>query len=226
VREAAAPPTTSLNAYDLYLLARAQLVLRLPDSVRKSVDLMEQAVRLDPKFARAHAHLGASLLFLRTMNEEATNEESSAWLRRAEVAIHEALALDPDLSEAYDAYGNLLRDTGRPGAEEAYKRAIELNSNNASAWHDYSVFLGNVAKRPSASAREIERSLALDPRQPVTWANYLNWVASKGQARYEQELARAIRTVGDMPGAVGRLTTGNSRGSCPSIGRCRGVSMR
>lgn len=205
VGETAAPPTTSLNAYDLYLLARTQLALRLPESVRKSVELMEQAVRLDPSFARAHAHLASSLLFMRMMDADAAKEERDAWLRRAEVAIHHALALDPGLSEAYDAYGNLLRDTDRPGAEEQYKRAIELNSNNAAAWHDYAVFLTNVADRPEESARATERSLELDPRQPVTWANYLAKVASQGQARYEEQLARAVRTVGDMPGAIERF---------------------
>jgi hypothetical protein len=39
----------------------------------------------------------------------------------------------------------------------------------------------------------------------VTWANYLDSVSRKGRARFEAELARAIRTVGDMPGAVDRF---------------------
>jgi adenylate cyclase len=53
-------PTTDLNAYDLYLLAKAQLVLRTPDGMQKSVDLSRQAVELDSGFARAQAHLATS----------------------------------------------------------------------------------------------------------------------------------------------------------------------
>ena len=142
----ATPPTTDLKAYDLYLLARTQLAMRTPESIQKSVELMEQALALDPNFARAHAHLAASLLFKRAYDSNSAAED--ALMRRAETSIHRALALDPNLSEAYDAQGNLLSITGRPGAEEAYRRAIELNPNNASAWHDYAVFLGNVAQRP------------------------------------------------------------------------------
>jgi hypothetical protein len=200
----APPPTTDLKAYDLYLLARTQLAMRTPESIQKSVELMEQAIALDPNFARAHAHLAASLLFKRVYDSNSAAEDTL--MRRAETSVHRALALDPNLSEAYDAQGNLLSITGRPGAEEAYRRAIELNPNNASAWHDYAVFLGNVAQRPDESTRATIRSLELDPRQPVTWANFLmHVVETQGRERFEAEYARAMRTVGDMPGATFRF---------------------
>jgi TolB-like protein/tetratricopeptide (TPR) repeat protein len=198
-----APPTNNLDAYDLYLLARTQVALRTPSSCLKSVSLAEQAVSIDPKFARAHALLAQSLLFTRMF--EFDPRRSQEYLDRAEASIYKALALDPKLSEAYDAQGNLLRDTGRPGVEEAYKRAIELNPNNASAWHDYAVYLGNSASRQAESRRATERSLALDPRQPITWANYLMSVVPEGRKHFEEEYARAVRMVGDMPGALLRF---------------------
>ena len=68
------------------------------------------------------------------------------------------------------------------------------------------VFLGNVAQRPDESTRAMIRSLELDPRQPVTWANYLAYVLkTQGRERFEAEYARAMRTVGDMPGATFRF---------------------
>ncbi|HQR49633.1 MAG TPA: hypothetical protein PL152_09860, partial [Steroidobacteraceae bacterium] len=199
-----APPTTDLNAYDLYLLARAQLVLRTPEGIQKSLDLSRQAVALDPSFARAHAHLATSILFY-TMFFDPPQVERAANLRAAESAVHRALAIDPDLSEAHQAYAMLLRDTGQPGAEEEYRKALDLNPNNAAAWHDYAVFLGNFPKREAESARATARSLELDPRQPSTWANYLGYVQRKEPARLPAELERAIRTVGDMPGALMRF---------------------
>jgi adenylate cyclase len=198
-------PTSDLNAYDYYLLARTQLALRLPETIRKSVELAQQAVERDPKFARAYAQLASSLIFLQMLDRTADPDEAQADLRRAEAAIHQALALDPKLSEAYGALANLQRETGRPGAEDSYKHAIDLNPNNAAAWHDYSVYLSNFANRPEESIRATARSLELDPRQPVTWANYLDHVAHEGRARFEAELTRAIRSVGDMPGAVARF---------------------
>jgi TolB-like protein/tetratricopeptide (TPR) repeat protein len=203
VMDSPAAPTTNLNAYDLYLLARTQLGLRTVDSMRKSVELMERAVELDPKFARAHAHLAASLLFARSYEVDPKRDQE--FLERAQASIYRALALDPKLSEAYDAQGNLLRDTAQPGAEDAYKRALALNPNNAAAWHDYAVFLGNNSDRRAESKRATARSLELDPRQPVTWANYLTGVRAEGRQRFEAELARAIRTVGDMPEATARF---------------------
>ena len=97
------PPTTDLSAYDLYLLARAQSVIRTPEAQAKSLELMDQAVQLDPQFALAHAHRAASLLLLRTYSDS-TPEQGQAWLREAEASAHRALALDPNLSEAHGAY--------------------------------------------------------------------------------------------------------------------------
>lgn len=203
---AAAAPTTDLDAYDLYLAAKTQLAIRTDVSIRKSIDLSEQAVRLDPQFARGQAQLAHSLLFqaMRTQGGPDT-ASSAAFLRRAESAVHKALSLDPDLSEAHGAYANLLRNSERPGAEEQYRRALELNPNNAVTWHDYAVYLANHAGRPEEAKRARDRALEIDPRQPVTWANYLADIAADGRARYEAEYARAVRTVGDMPGALDRF---------------------
>jgi TolB-like protein len=202
--ESSNAPTVDLSAYDLYLAAKMQLVMRTEESIDKSMRLAEQAVALDPGFASAQAQLANSLLFKALWSENDTPEQVAAIRRRAEAAVHKALALDPDLSEAHGAYANLLRDSGRPGAEEQYRRALELNPNNAASWHDYAVFLGGEGKE-AESDQATARALELDPRQPVTWANYLDSVSRKGRARFEAELARAIRTVGDMPGAVDRF---------------------
>ena len=202
--EATAAPTTDLSAYDLFLLARTQLAIRTNESVAKSVELMEQAVRIDPNFARGQAQLAHSLAFMAIFTESRDPQESSSLLRRAEAAAHKALALDPDLSEAHGAYATLLRTMKRPGAEEQYRRALELNPNNAASWHDYAVFLGG-AGRQEESRRATQRALELDPRQPVTWANYLADLARTRDPRLHAEFDRGERTVGDMPGAMSRF---------------------
>ena len=201
-----AAPTSDLTAYDLYLAARTQLALRVNESIAKSIDLSEQAVRLDPDFARGQAHLANSLLFQAMFLDEPDSDQAAALQRRAETAIHKALALDPDLSEAHGAYANLLRTTGRPGAEEQYKRALELNPNNAATWHDYAVYLANATSRWEESNRATERALELDPRQPTTWANYLRYVGNPRSPRFRTEFERALRMVGDMPSAIDRFT--------------------
>jgi adenylate cyclase len=205
--EDAAAPTSDLDAYDLYLASKGQLVLRTPEAIQKSLDLIEQAVRLDPDFARAQAHLANTLLFGWLYEDAQETPESTVILRRAESAAHKALALDPELSEAHGAYANLLRTTGRPGAEEQYKRALELNPNNAASWHDYAVYLAGLGGRDEESRRATLRALELDPRQPATWANYLHDLGGDpNDPGWRAEYERALRVVGDMPFAIDRFT--------------------
>ena len=45
--------------------------------------------------------------------------------------IERALALDPKNAEAYFVKGRLLRNTHRAGAEEAFRRAVELDPSHA-----------------------------------------------------------------------------------------------
>ena len=201
-----APPTTSLDAYDLYLAARAQLPLRIPEAIEKAVELGEAVVRLDPDFARGQAHLANALIFQVVFFDEVDPNRSPERLKRAEAAIYKALSLDPDLSEAHGAYANLLRETERPGAEEEYRRALELNPNNASTWHDYAFFLSRFPERRDESFRATARSLELDPRQPNAWANYLGHLGGPYNPRFREAFARALRAIGDIPFALDRIT--------------------
>jgi len=200
-------PTTDLSAYDLYLASRGQLVLRNYDSIRKALELAEEAVRLDPGFARGQAQLANALIFAALVAAERETQEVAVLLRRAEPVVHRALSLDPELSEAHGAYANLLRSLRKPGAEEQYRRALELNPNNAASWHDYAVFLSNIPGRGDESGRATERALELDPRQPNTWANYLRRLGGDlRDSRTRAEFDRGLRMVGDMPGAIDRFT--------------------
>ena len=197
------PPTPSLTAYDLFLLGRAAQTLRGPAGVthlRKSVDHFEQALELDPGFARAQGALANSLVLLMLYNEAGTPDPED--LRRAETAVYKALSLNPDSSEAQVAYANLLRSTQRAGAEDAYRRAIELNANNAEAWHGYAVFLSALPGRREEADAATRRALELDPRSLVTWVNFLGLVMRADRARLRDEMARAAEVFRDVPDAL------------------------
>jgi TolB-like protein/tetratricopeptide (TPR) repeat protein len=199
----ATPPTTSLSAYDLYLLGRASQTQRGPmgsAGLQRSVGHFRQALKADPKFARAQAALANSLVLLIDLPEP--GQPAGESLRRAEAAVYQALALDPNSSDAQVAYANLLRYTGRAGAEDAYKRALELNPNNSEGWHGYAVFLGNKAGRHDESAAAVRRALELDPRSAVTWANYLNSVGRPGSQAYRDAVDRAVVALADISDAL------------------------
>jgi TolB-like protein len=215
----AAPPTTSLTAYDLYLLGRAAQVVRGPVGptyLEKSVSHFEQALEADPSFARAQAALANSLVLL--VNYDDPSPDSQQARRRAEAAVYKALALDPDLADAHVAQANFLRGTRRAGAEEAYRRALELNPNSAEGWHGYAVYLAAQPGREAESKQATQRALALDPRSVATWANYLDDPALQGdEPRFHAEIARAIAALADVPDALQSLGAAGG-GTSPVVG--------
>ena len=88
---------------------------------------------------------------------------------RLEEAIPEytrALALNPNLSEAYNNLGVVLRGTGRPEAAVAcYRRAIALRPRNGSSYTN----LGNVLRdlgRSQAAVASHQQAVYLEPNNP------------------------------------------------------------
>jgi len=200
-----APLTSDVGAYDLLLLARTKLNTRDPAEVTEAIGLAERAIELDPEFARAYALLAHGLLIKRFMASRFSPDDPAVLLRRAETATFRALSLDPDLSDAHLAYATLLREAGKPGAEDEYKRALELNPNNAAAWHDYGVYLSNHEQRYEESREANRRSVELDPRSAVTWANYLMNLRRTDDPGYEEALEKAIALLADIEGGLAGL---------------------
>ena len=98
-------PTDSLEAYDFYLRAKElvsssaiEAVLGSDEPLRDAISLLEQAVRLDPKFTLAYCASAQihGLLYFRYPNPERRT--------MGEAAIASALRLQPDLPEVRLAY--------------------------------------------------------------------------------------------------------------------------
>ena len=63
----------NLDAYDLYLRALPHVAAQMPDDAKIALPLLEEALRLDPDYAAAHAHLAwcHELCFARAGFDEA-----------------------------------------------------------------------------------------------------------------------------------------------------------
>jgi serine/threonine protein kinase/tetratricopeptide (TPR) repeat protein len=97
---------------------------------------------------------------------------------RAKGYVQQALAIDDSLSGAHTTLGNIRfnADWDWSGAESEFKRALELNQNDAEAHRAYSVFLSAMG-RESQALTEIEVAQRLDPLSLITsvtkgWAYY------------------------------------------------------
>ena len=124
--EAAGPPTKNPIAYELYLRAADRLIRLNSWDNRAAVDMLENATKLDPKFAEAWARLAEALMLVGT-----TSSSSPHWVRDAEKALRKAISLDPDNAEARCAQGRILWTPAKKfqngPALRALSRALRIN---------------------------------------------------------------------------------------------------
>jgi serine/threonine-protein kinase len=159
----AKPLTQNPEAYDSYLRGRYLLNKRTADSIQKGRELFEQAVAQDPSFALGHAGIADSYILLGKLGVISPAEASAkAWTE-----VSSALAIDDNLAEGHVSRGILLAEFewNWAAAEKDYRRALELNSNSASAHHWYGRALGEIGRSDEA-LREIDAAEKLDPRSP------------------------------------------------------------
>ena len=126
--------TPSAEAQDLLRQAR-YLSVRTTDADSKSaIALLERAIQLDPAFASAHAELASAYV---TRLAYVTPEETRDLEQRAFSAAEKALALDPNVPEAYLARGDLLWTHSHRFAHERavleFRKALGLNPKSDQA---------------------------------------------------------------------------------------------
>ncbi len=122
--------TLNPQAFDCYLRARNFLYHYTQKSVHFAIQLFQQAIELDPRYAAAFAGLGESYS---TIYQNFERKES--WLDKAMEASLKAIMYDSTLSEAYASLG--LAYLHRKSFDEAIssgQKAIELDPNNHIAY--------------------------------------------------------------------------------------------
>lgn len=158
-------PTSDPEAYRLYLEGRSLWSRRARRDVEAAIRRFERALELDPDFALALAGLAEAYLTL----YPAAGVRASEARVRARDAARAALEIDPRLGEVHTTLGMLrgLWDLDWYGAEEEFRRAIELNPGHATAHHWYGAYLSFIFRRFEASAEELELARQLDPLSPI-----------------------------------------------------------
>jgi tetratricopeptide (TPR) repeat protein len=174
-------PTTDVEALAEYSQARA--FMERPDvkgNLDRAVQLLESAVRRDPRFAWGHAGLGEA--FWRRYKETKQDE----WSLRARDSINEALRLDPQDASVRLSMAALYKGMGRtreaieelhriidsfPGSEEAHQRLGRLLMDEG---------------RTDEGLAELEKAIKL---RPSYWRTHF-------------DLGVALYTAGRFPEAV------------------------
>lgn len=166
------------EAEQFYLRGRFYWQKRTADDLNKAVDAFTQAIVHDPAYAPAYVGLANCYNLLR----EYTKMPASEAYPRALAAARKAIELDDQSSDAHAslAFALFYGNWDALGAEREFRRAMELQPNNAVAHHWYATYLSTVG-RHSEALGEIERAQALDPASKAILADKgdLLWIAGR-----------------------------------------------
>jgi len=206
--------TTDPQAYGMYLQARAAYRAR-GQGVKRSIELYRAALERDPKFAPAWAGLSASLSVLPWYIPEAERANTPAFMREAEQAGKQALALSPELAAAHTALAAVYNFQWQWAlAGQHLDQALALAPNDPEVHYvraDWLAVQGRLAEALQAS----ERTVAMDPLVPI----YLNGQANALQRLGRQEDALAVRQAAFALAPDVQLLSNNLFGSYLRLGR-------
>jgi TolB-like protein/tetratricopeptide (TPR) repeat protein len=188
-------PTDNLVAFNLYSKATSDMALRQLPNALAARSQFEKAIELDPDFAEAHAGLATSVLLL-YINDKAIERDEAFALAERELDL--ALALNPELADAYAAKGLLdlqIWQETRLGdanvkAADAFNKALELNPNHAYAYMWFASLRASEGLTDQA-IELYEKSKEVDPLGRIPYANLPNLYAEKGQ--YEKALRLLVQ---------------------------------
>jgi len=186
---ASARVTGNTEAYTAYLRGKHMMQDRTADGLYKALREFRHATEVDPDFTLAWTGVANAYSLLDSYNLRPGDEV----LPLASDAVDKALALDPELGEAWAAKGLLLMQQGTPVNERiaALEKAIALNPSDATAMMWLSSQLGEAGRDKEADA-VILRAYAIDPLNPTLLFNLAINAVFEGDpataGRYANEL--------------------------------------
>ena len=184
-------PTSSSDAYELYLKGRFFWNKRTGPDLKTACDYFQQAIQADPQYATAYAGLAESYLLIPEFGAGFPRD----YFPKAKAAAERAIALDESSAQAHAALGLLLcfSDANFTEAEKEFKRAISLNPNYATAHHWFGNCLLVALGRFDEAISETRRAVELDPLSLIINADLGGTLTNA--RRYDQAIAQLQRTL-------------------------------
>jgi len=164
---------------------------RTTHDVRKGLQYFEQAARLDPSYAPAHAGIADSYI---VDGGRYLGVSPDVAYSRARAAARQAVELDETLAEAHTSLAAVMTDYDWDwsGADREYRRAIELNPNYVTSHSWYAEQLSRMGRHDEAVA-EARLALELDPLSLVS-NMIVAWILYFAR-RFDEAIEQALRTL-------------------------------
>lgn len=178
------------EAYEDYLKGRYYLNQRTTDAMNKSVAYFEQAIAKDPSYALAYSGLADSYALLGFRGGLPSNEA----LSKATAAALKATKLDDTLADPHVSLAFIAEthEWDWTAAQREYKRALQLNPDDARAHNWYAGYLIYVG-RFDEGIEEAKRARDLDPLSlPVNNALAGRLLVA---GRYDEAFAQVQKTL-------------------------------
>jgi len=187
---------SDMRAYVQYLKGAHLLKKRRPDDVRRAFEYFQEAIRLDPGFAEPY--YGAAMFYNVSAAYGALPSRSA--LPQAEDLLSKGLALDENSTRLQSTLGMLRVFQWRwAEAEQAYKRAISLESADAFPHMAYPILCSFLGRHDEVLLHA-DKAVELDPLDLMT--NFRVLQANYYSRRYHE----AVRTGRIANRADARLT--------------------
>lgn len=186
LQQAQRKPPHSLEAYDLVMQARQYTRDYSAASHARARDQLEQAVALEPDYARAHAWLAQT--YLDEVSLDFNPRPDS--LPRALDAAQRAVALDPNDAWAHYVLGKVYHRTGQNGLyEKQIEKALTLNPNDSEMLAELGGYW-YVAGKFEQAMEMVSRAAAINPNHP-NWFHFIYFFEHYRAGQFEEALTEA-----------------------------------
>ncbi|HVF31145.1 MAG TPA: hypothetical protein VNA22_09245, partial [Pyrinomonadaceae bacterium] len=193
--------TDNNEAYQLWLKARYHFTKRTGEDLRKSIEIYEQAVKLDPKFALAYVGIAESWTVIPSFPYGSPAE----CMPKAKAAAQKALELDPELPEAHTVSAMIAAtyDWDWARAEAGFKRAMELDPNLSVTHYRYAWTLLSPLGRHDEAIAEMKIAMEKEPLYLIQGANYA--AVLMYARRFDEAVEQAKKTYDLDPNFIGGI---------------------
>lgn len=212
-RLAAVHPVNA-KAYELYLRGKFAFNSLTPEGFDKGLAYLHRAVETDPKDALAWAQL--ALAYTLVAHQGPSPSIPDPFLRAKPAAL-KAIELDPSIPEAHQALAEIkmYQDWDFRGAEQEFRRALELSNDSLAEAHAQYSWLLQTTGRTDEQLAHMKRSQDLDPLNALcyVWLGQMygalgRWHEAGAQARkalsLDPQFPDALALLGETYAATGK----------------------